>query len=138
VKPRGRRRRLRGWWPRWSGQPRRWLHTALATPLPLPMACPAPPCLFTNSTAPSLIGVIDVVIVLSRARSPLTSVGQGRTQRSKGCRGGHHNQSPLHSTTPCGSNDEDSLPTLEIHLHIAIEVVCHLKIVQKMKLLSFE
>jgi hypothetical protein len=49
---------------------------------------------------------------------------------------GAANWSLLHSTSLCGTKDEDSLPTLEIRLHITIEVVCHLKMVQETRSLS--
>jgi hypothetical protein len=48
------------------------------------------------------------------------------------------NQASLPSTTLCVSNGEDSLPTLEICLHIAIEVVGHLKMAHEMRSLSVE
>jgi hypothetical protein len=35
-------------------------------------------------------------------------------------------------------NDEDSLPTPEIRMHIAIEVICYLKMAQEMRSLSLE
>jgi hypothetical protein len=57
---------------------------------PFPMVCPAPPHMLTNIVAPSLMGLINVVVVvLSWLWLPLTSVCQGRMQRRKGCRGCH-------------------------------------------------
>jgi hypothetical protein len=48
------------------------------------------------------------------------------------------NRASLPSTTLCVSNGEDSLPTVEIRLHIAIEVVGHLKMAHEMRSLSVE
>jgi hypothetical protein len=48
------------------------------------------------------------------------------------------NWSALPSVAWCDSNDEDPLPTLEIRLHIAIEVVYRLKMAQEMRLLLVE
>jgi hypothetical protein len=68
----------------------------------------------------------EVAIEIGRPRSHVEAEGMSR---------GQTNRSSLHSTTPCGSNDEDLLPTLEICLHIAIEVVCRLKMAQERRLL---
>jgi hypothetical protein len=46
------------------------------------------------------------------------------------------NRATLPSTVSCVSNDEDSLPTPEIHLHITIIVVGCLKMAHEMRLLS--
>jgi hypothetical protein len=48
------------------------------------------------------------------------------------------NRSAFPSVAPCDSNDEDPLPTLEIRLYIAIEVVYHLKMAQEIMLLLVE
>jgi hypothetical protein len=74
----------------WRSTRRTTMYTSLRLPPPpLPMACPAPPHLLTNIVAPSLMGLVNVVVVLSWLWLPLTSVCQGRMQRRKGCRGCH-------------------------------------------------
>jgi hypothetical protein len=42
------------------------------------------------------------------------------------------------SVAPSACNVEDSLPTPELRLYIAIEVIGHLRLVQEMRLLSCE
>jgi hypothetical protein len=115
---------------------------ALATPPPPP---PSPPYGVSGPSMPThkhrhtfsdmahrcrcRVVLDEVAIEISRPRSHVEAEGMSR---------GQTNRSSLHSTTPCGSNDEDILPTLEICLHIAIEVVCHLKMAQERRLLLVE
>jgi hypothetical protein len=87
------------------------MSTSLTSPFcPLPMMCPTPPRLLTNATAPSPMGLIDVVAVCVSGVVTTNIGGPSSHVEVEEVSWKLANQAPLPSTVPCVSNDEDSLP----------------------------